>query len=97
MQTTAQYQMNEEMQQWVHTMLQQGTLSVLFTKKDGSDRTLICTLAEDMITADAIPTGSGSTRKKNPEAIAVFDLENGDWRSFRWDSVKNISFSLDFE
>ena len=97
MQTTAQYEMNEEMQQWVRTMLRQGVLTVTFTKKDGSERILECTLTEDLIPADAVPTGTGSTKKKNPDAIAVYDLEIDEWRSFRWDSVKNISFSLDFE
>jgi hypothetical protein len=28
------------------------------------------------------------------DALAVFDIEKNDWRSFRWDSVKSIKFTL---
>jgi hypothetical protein len=27
-------------------------------------------------------------------SIRVFDLENKGWRSFRWDSVKEVRFTL---
>ena len=37
---------------------------------------------------------SATTRKKSDEALAVWDIEAEDWRSFRWDSVKTINFSL---
>jgi len=87
--------MDEDMRDWTRTMLRQGVLTVTFTKKDGSLREMICTLEEDFIPEDAKPTGAG--KAKNDDVIAVYDLEEGDWRSFRWDSVKNISFSLDFE
>jgi hypothetical protein len=36
----------------------------------------------------------GTDRAKSDEAVAVFDLENNGWRSFRWDSLTNIEFTL---
>ena len=51
-----------------------------------------CTLAEQKIPSENAP--KGVERKKSEEAVAVFDLENQSWRSFRWDSLKNIEFTL---
>ena len=94
-QTQAMYTMDEDMRDWTRTMLRQGVLTVIFTKKDGSERTMLCTLESDFIPDEDVPTGA--SKAKNDDVIAVYDLEEGAWRSFRWDSVKNISFSLDFE
>ena len=33
-------------------------------------------------------------KTKSDEALAVFDLEKQSWRSFRFDSVKEINFSM---
>ena len=89
------YTMDEEFREWVRTMLRQGILQVTFQKKDGSLREMTCTLQSGFIPEENVPTGAG--KAKNDEAIAVYDLEVEGWRSFRWDSVKNILFSLDFE
>jgi len=49
------------------------------------------TLSEELIPK---AEKSATTRKKSDEALAVWDIEAEDWRSFRWDSVKTINFSL---
>lgn len=72
------------------TALRNNTVYVSFTKKDGTVRDMRCTLREAMIPSDAMPTGE-TTRKKNDDVIAVFDLEKDDWRSFRVDSVTEYS------
>jgi hypothetical protein len=66
---------------------------VTFTKKDGSERILRCTLAESRIPEDKRPKEKKDTLSSD-EAIRVFDVEKQDWRSFRWDSVKSFGFSL---
>jgi hypothetical protein len=33
-------------------------------------------------------------KTQSQESIAVFDVEKQDWRSFRWDSVTKIEFTL---
>ena len=35
-----------------------------------------------------------SGKTKSDEALAVFDLEKQSWRSFRFDSVKEINFNM---
>lgn len=69
--------------------LRNGTVNVTFTKKDGTERVMRCTLLQDMIPSEAWPTGDN--KKKMPkDLVAVFDLEKDDWRSFRVDSVTAV-------
>jgi hypothetical protein len=51
-----------------------------------------CTLSESKIPSEFAPKGSEKT--KSDEVLPVFDIENDGWRSFRWDSIKKIEFSL---
>jgi hypothetical protein len=47
---------------------------------------------EDKIPSEKLPKNSGKAQSE--ESVAVFDLEKEDWRSFRFDSIKEIHFSL---
>lgn len=73
----------------VISRLKKGVVGVTFTKKDGTERTMMCTLDVDVIPNDFAPKGEDK-RAKNDEALAVFDVEKEGWRSFRWDSVKAV-------
>lgn len=66
--------------------LRAGVVTVEFTKKDGTNRIMECTLAADKIGESV----GGGTRTPNPDALAVYDVENNGWRSFRWDSITNV-------
>jgi len=77
---------------WLIGLLRSEIVELTFIKKDGSERIMKCTLAEQKIPAENAP--KGVERAKSDEAVAVFDLENNGWRSFRWDSLTNISFTL---
>jgi hypothetical protein len=66
---------------------------VEFVKKDGSMRKMLCTLSKNKIPDEKIPKNSG--KSQSDEAVAVFDLEKQEWRSFRFNSVKKIDFSLE--
>lgn len=77
---------------WLIGLLRSEIVQLTFIKKDGTERIMKCTLAEQKIPSDFAP--KGSERAKSDETVAVFDLENNGWRSFRWDSLKNIEFEL---
>jgi len=62
---------------------------VIFRKVDGTERTMICTLNEGAI--DNGDVAKREVKSRNDNVIAVWDVENKGWRSFRVDSV--ISFS----
>lgn len=75
---------------WLTGHLKYGPTTVTFTKKDGTERTMNCTLKEDLLPKSI----AESKTKKSNESIAVFDLEKNEWRAFRWDSIKTVSFTL---
>jgi len=77
-----------------------GSTEVTFKKVDGTERKLICTLDEDIISRLLEKNGIAATRSEkatkraqNADVIPVFDVENVGWRSFRVDSVMAISHS----
>lgn len=82
----------KEGREWLHGLLQSEKVTITFTKKDGSERKMLCTLAEKQIPSEKMPKNSG--KAKSEQSLAVFDLEKQEWRSFRFDSVKEIQFSL---
>ena len=78
---------------WLKGMLHVGPATVTFTKKDGTERVMKCTLQEDYLPeVDGVIVFEKDRWKK--DAIAVFDIEKDGWRSFRWDSVKAVRFTL---
>lgn len=81
-----------EGREWLRGVLRNEKVKITFTKKDGTEREMLCTLANDKIPSEHAPKNTG--KSQSDEALAVFDLENDGWRSFRWDSVKKIEFTL---
>ena len=92
--------LDPEFQTWLKGLLRDElitNLCVTFTKKDGSEREMYCTLSESRIPTDKQPK-SGLEETTNSttggSAIRVFDTVTNEWRSFRWDSVKRVEFSI---
>lgn len=88
---------------WLKSHLKYGPVTVVFTKKDGSERTMLCTTNEELIPQVVHETNTNNpidfpvekpARKVNEELMSVYDLEAKGWRSFRWDSVKQVRFEL---
>ena len=77
---------------WLISLLRENPVEILFTKKDGSDRLMKCTLQESKIPSENAP--KGAERAKSEDSVAVYDLEKSAWRSFRWDSIKSVHFEL---
>jgi hypothetical protein len=62
--------------------------TVKFTKTDGTERTMRCTLVESKIPLDKRPKSTETqTTSTAGSALRVFDLDKGEWRSFRLTSV----------
>ena len=87
----------EEFKTWTLGVLHDENikdLCVTFTKKDGSERALRCTLFEGRIPAEKTPKNESTSATSSGSAVRVFDTEISEWRSFRWDSVTKVEFSL---
>lgn len=80
---------------WIKSVLKQSSATVDFIKKDGTNRKLVCTLDPELIPGFASEdTEKEKTRKVNEEALAVYDLEAGAWRSFRYDGVTSVELKI---
>lgn len=66
-----------------------GPCEVTFTKVNGEERTMVCTLKPDLLPPVEEEVTSKKTKKSN-QAISVFLPEEQTWRSFRVDSLKSI-------
>jgi hypothetical protein len=75
---------------WLAGILEQSVVEVTFTKKDGTERVMNCTLLEDYL-----PETTGAGRSAGSDALAVFDVDADGWRSFRWDSIKAVKLSVE--
>lgn len=72
----------------ISELARKGIITVKFTKVNGDLRTMRCTLMSEHLP----PQGDieeASTRS-NPNTLAVWDLDNNGWRSFRIDSVTSV-------
>jgi len=69
--------------------LHNGVLTIGFVKANGETREMRCTLLADMIPAAPIVEVK-TPKKENPDVQAVWDLDKGAWRSFRFDSIYNV-------
>lgn len=86
-----------ESKNWLKSLLQSEVVTLTFTKKDGSERVMQATLSESRIPSSGKSTESAGTRNYSDEAQPVYDVEANGWRSFRWDSLCKIEFSIGSE
>jgi len=72
-------------------MLLTGQCRVIFTKLNGEERNMVCTLKEGVIPkATKDPITQKKVRDLNEEVLAVWDVNKEGWRSFRISNV--VSF-----
>ena len=74
-----------EYRKW-NDFLKGAVVRVNFTKVDGTEREMLCTLIEDKIPGQAKPK-TENTKVPSETTVRVYDLESQGWRSFRIDSV----------
>ena len=77
---------------WFRGILKETPVTIFFVKKDGTERKMTCTLAENKIPEEKLPKNTG--KAQSDDSQAVFDIEKQEWRSFRWDSMKKFEFTL---
>ena len=103
-------QVKEQIRDWVRGLLTNSEVTVTFTKADGTDRDMLCTLDHSRIPVsiakpvsttapvDGIVRESRKPKKEpDPHSIRVFDLQKQEWRSFRFERLKKVTATLDFQ
>ena len=93
---------------WVKGLLVNSTITVTFTKADGTNREMLCTLNWDVIPTDKAPKETPATpidgivkeskqrKQPDPHSLRVFDVDKQEWRSFRFDRLLKITAELKF-
>lgn len=79
--------------EYLKTQLFENIVIVNFIKKDGTERKMRCTLQHNLLPQQTDLEEAVQKKTPNPEVLAVWDLDNEGWRSFRYDSI--IGFSIE--
>ena len=84
-----------EGREWLRGLLKEQNVQVTFTKINGDERVMTCTLKEGVI---PIPVAKDEEVNRNrevkDEVQVAWDINAKGWRSFRWANVKQVNFSL---
>jgi hypothetical protein len=80
---------------WLKDILAVTEAKITFTKVDGTERVMQCTLEATklppvVVKEDAKPRKQSDSTK----ALRVFDVEKQEWRSFTIKNIKRIELSL---
>jgi hypothetical protein len=79
----------------IRATLKSDTVKVIFTKADGTERVIKCTLDFEIIPEDKHPKTSDKAVVENTEfkrtALRVFDVDVQEWRSFKPETVLSIN------
>ena len=73
----------------IREFLLDNIIEVTFTKVDGTERKMNCTLNYEYIPEDKKPQNlyKGEKVMENLDILKVFDTDKQDWRSFRVENV----------
>jgi hypothetical protein len=80
--------------EWLKGMLAVSEGVVTFTKSDGTERVMKCTLVPEQLPKVEIKEDA-TPRKESTTTMRVFDLEKNEWRSFTIKKVKQVNFTIE--
>jgi hypothetical protein len=73
--------------EYLKQLLSHSTMRIVFTKRDGTERTLLCTRNMGMVPVENHPKG---VKREAPDSLPVWSILDEGWRSFRFDTVKDV-------
>jgi len=81
--------------EYIVNKLREEICEVTFTKVNGEQRVMRCTLNPSLIPVFEYTEADApkKAKKENPEVLAVFDAAANGWRSFKWDLLKEFKGS----
>lgn len=85
---------NKESREWLVGVLRENTVTVKFEKVNGELREMRCTLQASQLPESKTVEVTEEKSVMDITALRVFDVDKSAWRSFKWESIKEFSFSL---
>ena len=81
--------------QWLKSMLAVTEMTITFTKVDGSERVMKCTLETSKLPVIELKEGAKPRKETiSTKALRVYDLEKNEWRAFTIKNIKRIELAL---
>ena len=71
-------------------MLNTGICEVTFTKVNGEQRVMPCTLQGDLLPVVSVEKLKEDRRPSNPDNLSVWCTDKNEWRSFRVANVTSV-------
>ena len=75
--------------QWLRNLLKSGTYNITFTKVNGEQRTMPCTLEPTKL--PPAPVKEAATKARKDDTLSVWCLDKQEWRSFKVMNVIEIT------
>jgi hypothetical protein len=87
--------LEKQIHDWLKGILPTTEATITFTKVDGTERVMKCTLEADKL-PPAVVKEDAKPRKQSDstKALRVFDLEKQEWRSFTIKNIKRIELTI---
>jgi len=82
-----------KLDKWLRAILKTETITITFTKKDGTERVMNCTLNPDIVPKVEVKEDV-KPRKVSETTMRVFDTDIKEWRSFTTKSIKHLSVTI---
>ncbi len=70
-------------------MLQKAVVTVTFTKVDGTERVMNCTLLPQYL-PEQYRNKAPMLLEQSPLTVSAWDVDASGWRSFRLDNIKSV-------
>jgi hypothetical protein len=88
-------ELEPKLHKWLKGVLVSTPVVVTFTKTDGTERVMKCTLEAEKIPKVEIKEDAKPRKQSDStKALRVFDLEKNEWRSFTIKNIKRIEFTI---
>jgi hypothetical protein len=89
----AEFIKTDEFKEWIRSYLVENELTIIFTKKDGTDRTMRCTRNLELIPTENHPKTTETPESQTQgDSMRAFDLDINEWRSFNISTLKHINW-----
>lgn len=81
--------------EWLKEILTVTEATITFTKVDGTERVMKCTLEANKLPPVVVKEDAKPRKQTdNTKALRVFDIEKQEWRSFNIKNIKKIEMSI---
>lgn len=88
-------QLESKIHGWLKGVLATTEAKITFTKVDGTERVMKCTLESDKLPVVELKENAKPRKQSDStKALRVFDLEKQEWRSFTIKNLKRIELTI---